>query len=101
MSFDPVFPADKCRTGAELIFHNTEVLFNFPTLLIDPDDLVYISFQIGHYCIKSIVHCLFFNLFPVKIIHCFFGDFSINSNSGTFHKSHGIIGIFPFSLFLW
>ena len=39
MGFDPVFPADKGGTGTEVLFQDTEVFFDLPTLLIDPDDL--------------------------------------------------------------
>ena len=29
MRFDTIFPADKCRTGAEFIFHDAEVLLDY------------------------------------------------------------------------
>ena len=75
MGFNSVFTADKCRAGSELFFHDPEVFFDFPTLLIDSDDLTYISFQIGYDCVESIVHRFFFNLLPIKVIHRFFQRF--------------------------
>lgn len=56
MSFNSVFPTDKCRTGAELLFYDPEVFLDFPTLLNDPNDFTYISFKIGYYYVESIIN---------------------------------------------
>lgn len=100
MGFDPVLPADIGGAGGEFVLHDTEVFFDLPTLLIDPDDLADIPFQVGYDCVEAIIHRFFFNLFPVKFIHAFL---AISPSAVTVVRFTKRIGSLDFScsLFPW
>ena len=47
LSFDPVFPPDKCMPGFQFLFHNTEVFLDLPIvghcgLLHEPHGIIWI-----------------------------------------------------------
>ena len=54
MSFDPIITLNINRPCFKFRFHDSKVFFDFPTLLINSDDFLYITIQIGYHCIENI-----------------------------------------------
>ena len=55
VGFDTVFPPDLNGSCFKFRFHDPEVFLNLPALLVDFDDLINITFQIGYNRIKAII----------------------------------------------
>ena len=68
MSLDPVIPSDIHRSGFEFCFHDSEIFFNFPALLVNLYDFLNISLQICHNCVETIVKFFLGYLFLINLI---------------------------------
>ena len=101
MCLNPVISSDIHRPCFVFGFHNSEVFFNFPALLVNLYNLLNISLQVCHNRIETIVKIFFAYLFLIKLIYFLFCNLTIICYSSIFNKAHRIILIFTFSLFAW
>ena len=77
MCLNPVISSDIHRSGFEFSFHDSEVLLDFPALLVNLYDFLDISLKICHYCVEAIVKFFFGYLFHVNFIYFLFCNLTI------------------------
>ena len=80
MSFDPIITLNINRPCFKFCFHDSKVFFDFPTLLINSDDFLYITIKIGYHCIETIISGFIVFFILVKTVDAFFGNFTIIKN---------------------
>ena len=95
MCFDPVIPSKIHRPRSEVIFHDPEGFFYFPSSMVYFQDCADVIIEIGLDSIETIILCLLINSCLIQFI-CDFYIFSFLVGSFLADKTSIIMRIFLF-----
>ena len=77
MRADTIVSLQIYRSCLEFGLHDTEGLFDLPTVMTDPDDLPRIIIQVRADCIETVILCLFCDDRFIQFVTCIFRDLPI------------------------
>lgn len=95
MSLDPGVGTNVDRSGFEFTLHDTEALFDLPSLMICVCNFTrFFIREIGGYGVETVKAFLLPNVFVINVLRFLFCNFSIFRTVDRFDQMSKIVGIF-------